>query len=226
MTALTARALDLLLCDSCGLLSRGRADPAASALSAGAPDFSGACPRCGAALHVRKPESVSRSWAYLISALVLYVPANALPIMRTSGLFNKQSDTILSGVVYLWTEGSWGLSLIVFIASVAIPLVKLIALSFLLVTVQRGSSWRPRQRTHLFRMIASIGRWSMLDIYVVALLAALVRVQPLALIEVGPGAVAFGAMVMLTMFATHAFDPRLIWDATNPATADQDDDDD
>jgi paraquat-inducible protein A len=225
MTALTARAFDLILCESCGLLSRGR--PHADGLDGPvAVDSSVACPRCGARLHVRKPDSVARTWAYLISALVLYVPANALPIMRTSGIYSRQSDTILSGVAYLWNDGSWGLALIVFIASVAIPLVKLFALSFLLVTVQRGSSWRPRQRTRLFRMIASIGRWSMLDIYVVALLAALVRVQPLALIDVGPGAVAFGAMVVLTMFATHAFDPRLIWDGTGRAAADQDDDDD
>ena len=130
-----------------------------------------------------------------------------------SSLLGSQSDTIISGVVYLWTSGSWPLAALVFFASVMVPLLKLLALSLLAVSVQRRSRWRPGERTRLFRMVEFVGRWSMLDIFVVTLLVALVNIQALAVITPGPGALAFGAVVVLTMFAALSFDPRLIWDA-------------
>ncbi|MDA8412652.1 MAG: paraquat-inducible protein A [Desulfobacteraceae bacterium] len=170
------------------------------------------CPRCGASLHFRKPGSVSRCWALLIAAYILYIPANLLTIMETGSLFRYRKDTIISGVVELWRTGSWVIAVIVFIASVTIPLLKLISLTLLLVSVQRRSRWRPRQRTRLYRLVELVGRWSMLDIYVVTLLAALVHLGSLATVKAGPGALAFGAVVVLTMFASMQFDPRLIWD--------------
>ena len=172
----------------------------------------GHCPRCGAGIHARKPHAVARTWALLITAALLYVPANVLPVMETSSLFGFQKDTILSGVVYLWTSGSRTLSPLVFIASITVPLLKLTSLAFLLASVQFRSAWRPDQRIRLYRTVDFIGRWSMLDIYVGAILVALVHFQGLATIVAGPGATAFGAVVMLTMFAAMSFDPRLIWD--------------
>ncbi|WP_085812860.1 paraquat-inducible protein A [Geoanaerobacter pelophilus] len=170
------------------------------------------CPRCGATLHFRKPRSVERCWALVIASYILYIPANLLVMMETGSLINYRKDTIVSGVVHLWKTGSWMIAVIVFIASVAIPVLKLFSLTFLLISVQRRSTWRPRQRTRLFRLLEAVGRWSMLDIYVVTLLAALVQLGSLAVVKAGPAAVAFGAVVILTMFATMQFDPRLIWD--------------
>ena len=170
------------------------------------------CPRCGASLYFRKPGSVSRCWALLIAAYILYIPANLLTIMETGSLFSYRKDTIISGVFELWRSGSWVIAVIVFIASVTIPLLKLISLTLLLVSVQRRSNWHPRQRTSLYRLLELVGRWSMLDIYVVTLLAALVQLGSMATVKAGPGALAFGAVVVLTMLASMQFDPRLIWD--------------
>ena len=170
------------------------------------------CPRCGATLHFRKPGSVQRCWALVVAAYILYIPANLFVMMETGSLFNYRKDTIVSGVVHLWKTGSWMIAIIVFIASVAIPLLKLFSLTFLLLSVQRRSKWRPRQRARLYRLVVLVGRWSMLDIYVVTLLAALVQLGSMATVKAGPAAVAFGAVVVLTMFATMQFDPRLIWD--------------
>lgn len=203
MTKLTMSASELGLCSChvCSLVSR-RPDGASPVH----------CPRCGASLHFRKPASVSRCWALLIAAYVLYIPANLLTIMETGSLFNYRKDTIVSGVVHLWKTGSWLIAAVVFIASVTIPLLKLMSLTLLLISVQRRSRWHPRQRTRLYRMVELVGRWSMLDIYVVALLAALVQLGSIATVKAGPGALAFGAVVVLTMFASMQFDPRLIWD--------------
>jgi paraquat-inducible protein A len=132
--------------------------------------------------------------------------------METGSLFNYRKDTIISGVVELWQSGSWEIAIIVFIASVTIPLLKLISLTLLLVSVQLRSRWHPRQRTRLYRLVEFVGRWSMLDIYVVTLLVALVQFGSIATVKAGPGALAFGAVVVLTMFASMQFDPRLIWD--------------
>ena len=170
------------------------------------------CPRCGAMLHFRKPGSVQRCWALIVAAYILYIPANLLVMMETGSLLSYREDTIVSGVVHLWRTGSWMIAIIVFIASVAIPLLKLFSLTLLLISVQRRSRWHPRQRARLYRLVELVGRWSMLDIYVVTLLAALVQLGSMAMVKAGPAAVAFGAVVVLTMFATMQFDPRLIWD--------------
>jgi paraquat-inducible protein A len=197
----TAVQLGLCSCNVCGLVSRRvRADGPAH------------CSRCGNSLHFRRPASVTRSWALLIAAYILYIPANLMPIMDTDTFLSSRQDTILSGVVHLWKTGFWGIATIVFIASITIPLLKLISLTLLLISVQRRSTWRPGQRTRLYRLLELVGRWSMLDIYVVTLMAALVQIQSLAVVKAGPGAVAFGAVVVLTMFAVIFFDPRLIWD--------------
>jgi paraquat-inducible protein A len=174
------------------------------------------CARCHAALHLRRPNSLARTWAFLIAAAILYIPANLLPIMRTDTIFGSQDSTIMSGVVYFWTSGEWSLAIVVFVASILVPMLKLSVLVILLLTTQFRSHWRPLQRTRLFRIVERIGRWSMLDIFVVTLTAALVQFRSLAVITAGPGALAFGAVVVLTMIASMQFDPRLIWD---PLTA-------
>jgi paraquat-inducible protein A len=201
MTA-TALRSGLFLCDVCDLLNRK-----------GASDLRCCCARCGATLHGRTPNSLPRTWAFLVAAAVLYVPANLLPVLHTGTLFNQQTDTIMSGVVHLWVTGSWGLSIIVFIASIVVPLAKLMSLSYLAWTAQRRSTLGVQKRANLYRATHYIGRWSMVDIYVGATLVALVHLGPFANIEPGPGAIAFGAVVVLTMLATMSFDPRLTWDA-------------
>jgi paraquat-inducible protein A len=190
-----------LSCHACELVHRA---------SGGAHDLH--CTRCGAALHARKPNSIARSWALLIAAYVLIVPANVLPVMISGSLFGSETDTIMSGVVFLWVDGSWPLAVILFIASIAVPFSKLGAMTYLLVSVQRRSKLAPEQRTRLYRVLEIVGRWSMIDIYVAALLTALVQFGGLMTIRAGPGAIAFGAVVVLTMFAAESFDPRLIWD--------------
>jgi paraquat-inducible protein A len=170
------------------------------------------CPRCGAALHERKPRSLERTWAFLIAAALCYVPANVLPIMKITSLGRAQADTILSGVIYLLLHGMWPLALVVFTASVFVPLLKLAILLGLLISVHSGSRWRPVDRTRLYRITEAIGRWSMVDIFVVTILVALVRLGNLATVEAQTGAVFFGAVVVLTMLAAESFDPRLIWD--------------
>ncbi|MBW2541273.1 MAG: paraquat-inducible protein A [Deltaproteobacteria bacterium] len=170
------------------------------------------CPRCRAAVHQRKPDSINRTWALVITAAMLYVPANIFPVMRVISMGKAQEDTIISGAVYLLVHGMWPLALIVFFASVVVPLLKLIALSFLLISVQRGSNWRPVERTKLYHVVEAVGRWSMTDIYVVTILVALVSLGNLATIEAGIGAVYFAGVVVVTMLAAESFDPRLIWD--------------
>jgi paraquat-inducible protein A len=147
-----------------------------------------------------------------MAAYILYLPANLMPMMDTGTLTNYRVDTIMSGVVYLWQSGSWMVSLIVFVASIMIPLLKLISLTLLLISVQRNSTWHPEQRLRLYRLVDLVGRWSMLDIFVLTLLAALVQMKSLAIVKAGPAAVSFGAVVVLTMLAAIYFDPRLIWD--------------
>jgi paraquat-inducible protein A len=201
VSAVTAAEAGFLACHACALVHRA---------SGAGHDLH--CTRCGAALHARKPNSIARSWALLIAAYVLIVPANVLPVMISGSLFGSETDTIMSGVVFLWIDGSWPLAVILFIASIAVPFSKLGAMTFLLVSVQRRSTLVPEQRTKLYRVLEIVGRWSMIDIYVAALLTALVQFGGLMTIRAGPGAIAFGAVVVLTMFAAESFDPRLIWD--------------
>ncbi len=201
--ALTAREASLISCHSCHLLSR-----------APSPGNSGhaICPRCSATLHQRKPNSIIRTWALVLAAGIFYIPANVLPITITTSLGTAQADTIISGVIYFMKTGSWHIAMVIFVASVFVPLIKLLILIYLLISVQIKSKSRPLDRTRLYRITEIVGRWSMLDIFVVTILVALVRLGSLATIEAGPAAVHFAAVVVITMFAAMSFDPRLIWD--------------
>jgi paraquat-inducible protein A len=170
------------------------------------------CPRCGAVVHHRKVNSIARTWALVIAALIFYIPANVFPVMAVTSLGTVQEDTILSGAAYLLHHGMWPLALVIFVASVLVPMLKLAALIYLLISVQRGSRSRRVDRTRIYRITEAVGRWSMVDIYVVTILVALVSLGNLATIEAGLGAVFFGAVVVTTIFAAESFDPRLIWD--------------
>lgn len=201
MSTITAARLGLIACHVCELVSR---PPVGTEVSY--------CPRCGAHLHSRKPNAVARTWALLIAAAILYLPANIEPVMITSSFLGTEEDTILSGVAYLYNSGSWPLAMLVFLASILVPLLKLLALSYLAASVQFRSRARRLQRTRLYRLLEFIGRWSMLDVFVVMVLAALVNMGALANIQAGAGAMFFGGVVVLTMIASMSFDPRLIWD--------------
>jgi paraquat-inducible protein A len=200
--SLSAAGAGLVGCETCRLLSR----PADLA-------HAGYCPRCAAALESRRHHSIQYTWALVIAAAICYIPANILPVLTTTALGSSDSDTIMGGVVLLYTTGSWPLALIVLVASVMVPLGKLIALSYLLISVQRRSLAQSRERTRLFRLVGLIGRWSMLDVFVDTFTVALVQLQPLMSVEPGPGVIFFAAVVVLTMIAAESFDPRLIWDS-------------
>ncbi|MFK7896005.1 MAG: paraquat-inducible protein A [Myxococcota bacterium] len=174
--------------------------------------FALSCPRCGASVHRRKPNSISRTWAFLMAAIICYIPANLYPIMTSTSLGTAQSDTILSGVIFLFSHGMWPLAVIVFVASVIVPVLKIAILIGLVLSVQWKSQWRPRRRAFLYRMVEAIGRWSMVDVYVVTILVALVHLGSLASVDAELGAFFFGAVVVLTILAAESFDPRLIWD--------------
>jgi paraquat-inducible protein A len=176
-------------------------------------DNPGHCPRCGERLVSRHPHSVQYTWALVIAATICYVPANVLPVLTTTAFGSVESDTIMGGVMFLYASGSWPLALIVFVASVLIPLGKLAALGYLLYTVQVGSVRHSHRRTRIYYVIEFIGRWSMLDVFVDAFVVALVQLQPLMSVEPGAGVVFFMVVVVLTMLAAQSFDPRLIWDA-------------
>lgn len=171
------------------------------------------CPRCGASLHVRKPNSLARTWAFTLTAFILYIPANVFPVMTVISFGDGEADTILSGVMHLLAGGMWPLALLVFFASILVPMAKLIMLTILLLSVQFKSQQRPRDRTVLYRITEAVGRWSMIDIFMISILVALVKLDAIATIEPGAGATSFAAVVVITMFAAMSFDPRLIWDA-------------
>ena len=180
------------------------------------------CPRCGARLHPRAHHSILVTWMLVALAFLFYIPANVLPMTRVTGLGHIQDDTIMSGVIYFIQSGSWYIGLVIFIASVFVPMLKLAMLMFLLISVQRKTCWRPQERTRLYRITEIVGRWSMVDIYVVTILVALVNLGVVANIDAGPAAIYFAAVVVVTMFAAKAFDPRLIWDAVEDEQADGD----
>ena len=198
-----AASAGLLGCESCGLVS---AD-----VGVDTPALVRRCPRCGHVLHDTKPYAVQRTWACVVAAGVLYVPANTLPVMVTTSALQRDEHTLLGGIHELWLDGSWGLAMIVFIASIAVPVLKIAVLGLLAWSVQKRPGWRRLERARLYRLIETVGHWSMLDVYVVVLLAATVRFGPLASAEVGPGLLSFAAVVVLTLLATWSFDPRLIW---------------
>ena len=199
--AATAMELGLQRCETCTLVSR----PAPG-------EDDGQCPRCGEELTFRKPDSLQRTWAFLIAAAICYVPANLLPVLTTHTAAGADSDTILQGVVLLWSPTGWPLSLIVLFASIMIPSGKIVALGYLLVSIQRRSVEHGEQRVRLYRLVELIGRWSMVDVFVDTFTAALVQLQPLMSVSPAPGLVFFAAVVVLTMLAVESFDPRLIWD--------------
>ena len=173
------------------------------------------CGRCGSGLSIRKPDSFNRTTAFLIAAYIMYVPANTLPVMTTIPFLGKeQQDTIMSGVIYFWNSGSWILALIVFIASFVVPLFKLAVITLLLIAIQRRSRQGLLLRAKLYRFVAVIGRWSMLDVFVVTLMTGLVQIKGFAVVHPGAGIAAFAAVVVLTMLASISFDPRLMWDVT------------
>ena len=200
----TAMEQGLQSCHDCGLLSR----PAAGAEE-------GRCPRCDEDLHFRKPRSLEKTLAYLIGAAVCYIPANILPVMTTTTAGGSESDTIMQGVVLLWSPTGWPLSLIVLFASIMIPSAKILALLYLVITVKSGSIKNNAQRVRLYRTVEIIGRWSMVDVFVDTFTVALIQLQPLMAVTPGPGLFFFAAVVVLTMLAVESFDPRLIWDSAN-----------
>ncbi len=201
---LTGIRLGLVSCEACGLLSRP-ADVKEP----------GHCPRCGEELALRRHNTIQRTWALIIAAAICYIPANLLPVMITTTLGSPEEDTIMGGVVLLYVTGSWPLALIVLIASVVIPLAKLIALAYLLITVQRRSIRGRHERVRLYRLVEFVGRWSMLDVFVDTFTVALIQLQPLMSIAPGMGVLFFAAVVVLTMIAAETFDPRLIWDSSS-----------
>jgi len=172
------------------------------------------CTRCGAVVHGRRPNSIVRTWALLITASILYIPANILPIMTVSTLGQGSPDTIMSGVITLLKHGMIPIAAVVFIASILVPTFKLVGIGLLLYSVQRRQPLSARQRIWMYRFIEFIGRWSMLDIFVIAILVAVVNFGRIASVEANLGAVAFASVVILTMLAALTFDPRLIWDNT------------
>lgn len=197
-----AHDLGLIRCHTCALVC---ADTAGM-------DARPHCPRCGCALHRRKADSIARAWALLLAAAICYIPANLLPVMYTQLPGGGGTSTIMGGVVQFWHHGAYGIALVIFVASVAVPCTKFLVLALLLATSQRRSRRARRQRATLYRMVETIGYWSMLDVLVVAIVAALVRFQALGRIEPRAGIVFFGIVVILTMLSAMSFDPRLIWD--------------
>ncbi len=203
----TAADSSLINCTTCRLVSRvGRIPKQSFAI----------CSRCGAQMYRRKPNSLARTWALIIAAYILYIPANVYPIMTVISFGKGEPDTILSGVQSLMASGMWPLAVLVFFASITVPLVKLFGITLLLVSVHYQWRWRPRQRTILYRLTEAVGRWSMIDIFMISILVALVRLEAIATIEPGTAATSFAAVVVLTMVAAMSFDPRLMWDAMEP----------
>jgi len=204
--ATTDRRHGMIGCDTCGLVCH--------ATGAGP-----RCPRCGSALRHRKPNSIARACALGIAAAILYVPANLYPVLTVVQHGAGQPSTILGGVRELLSAGQWPLAALVFFASVMVPMLKLVGLTLLLVTTHAGRAEHLHDRTVLYRIVDAIGRWSMIDIFMESILVALVQFGSLVTIDPGAGAIAFAGVVILTMFAAHAFDPRLMWDAARARTA-------
>jgi len=199
----TGAQLHLFSCLACGRVSQlARPAPADTPLH---------CPRCDAPLHHRRPGSLQRTWAFLLAAMILYVPANLLPIMSTNSVFGNATHTILGGIEELRAAGDWSLALIVFIASIVVPLLKIAVLLLLTITAQRRSRWKSVERAQLYRMVEAVGHWSMLDVFVVVLLVGTLRFGAFGGVQPQAGLLAFGAVVVLTMLAAGSFDPRLIW---------------
>jgi paraquat-inducible protein A len=193
----------LVACPACGTITRANLQAHA---------VPPRCQLCFARLHSRKPMSLQRSWAWLIAGIIAYIPANLYPIMFTTVFGDSQPNTIIGGIIVLLELESYPVALVVFLASVVVPVLKFVAVAYLLISIQKKFAHSRYERTRLFRLTEFIGRWSMIDVFVVAILAALVQIRSVAQIEPGLGAMAFGAAVIFTMLSALALDPRLIWD--------------
>lgn len=212
--AITAQQQGLIACHFCQTLSQiPRLEEKELASSKNKTDTELRCPCCQSIIHSRIPNSLGRTWALLIAAIILYIPANTLPIMTVVFWGDGQPDTIFSGVVHLLDAGMWPLALLIFIASIFIPILKLIILSGLLISIHLKMHWNPKDRTVLYRITEFVGRWSMVDVFVIGILVTLVQFGNTANVSPGIGALSFAAVVILTMFAAHIFDQRMIWDA-------------
>lgn len=200
---LTARQAGLIRCHDCAKLVK---------LCSWITDEGHVCPRCSAKLHFRKPNSLSRTWALVTAALVMFFPANILPIMEVRFLGSVERSTILDGILYFFDSGSYGIGIIILTASILVPLFKVIGLILILLSLHfRWQSWL-RHKTAMFRFICFIGRWSMLDIFVIAILSVLVQFGTFSSTTAAPAVTYFAGVVILTMFAANTFDPRLLWD--------------
>ena len=203
----TGQAQGLWHCGCCGLVSQARPDTGETRR----------CPRCLMALHDRKPDSLQRTWAYLSAAVLLYIPANVLPVMGTDSVLGKFEHTILGGIVELWHAQSYELAVIVFIASIAVPILKMAALSLLALSALQGSHWRQLERARLYRLLETVGHWSMLDVFVVVSLVGMVQFGAFASVRPEVGLLAFGGVVIATMLASSSFDARLLWPPGAPS---------
>lgn len=172
----------------------------------------GRCPRCGSHLHLRKPNSIQRTLALMAAAALLYIPANVLPIMTVVELGDVTENTIISGMMTFWRQGAYPIAIVIFTASILIPLLKIIALSWLCLAASGKLNPSPNMLGKIYWFTELLGRWSMVDIFVVGILVALVQLGNYMTITPGPGALAFAGVVVLTMFAALSFDPRLLWD--------------
>jgi len=199
--AATPPAVGAVGCDTCGLVHRSAVIGRER------------CLRCGSVLEARKPNSIGRTWALMIAATILYIPANVYPVLTVISFGAGEPSTILGGVEELVTGGMWPLAALVFFASILVPVLKLVGLTILLISTQRRATGRLRDRTMLYRIVNTVGRWSMIDIFMESILVALVQFGAIATIEPGFGAIAFAAVVIITVFAAESFDPRLMWDA-------------
>lgn len=202
--ALTARAAGWIGCRICG-----KATPMPAAT----------CPRCGSALHSRFPLSLQRTLAWLLVGLIAYIPANVLPMLITTTLGRATPNTIVGGVVELVHYGEWEIALIVFAASVLIPVSKFLVISYLVWSIRRRARLDIHARIRLYDAVEFIGRWSMVDVFVVAILTALVHIGFIAAINPGPAALFFALSVAFTMLSAQALDPRLIWDSVEQEPA-------
>lgn len=200
---ITAKQMGLARCHHCGQLNQ---------LCETKSNQQAECSCCHTTLHFRQPQSLQRTWAYSLAALVMLIPANVMPILTVIHFGKGEPDTIISGIVDLWQAGLWVISAIVFIASILVPIIKLLAIVLLLLVVHWRLPFNKAQCILLYRFIHFIGRWSMLDLFMISILVTLVHLGNIASVESGPGATAFGAVVVLTIFAAKSFDPRLIWD--------------
>ncbi len=190
-------------CRTCGQLQR---------IEELRPGTAAECCRCGSIVAERKADSLRRTAAFSLAALIFYVPANIYPILRMDYYGAYSESTVWDGCVRLFQNGQWVVAAIVFMASILIPLFKLLGLFFLVATTHAGSARRRRQRTLTYRVIEVIGPWAMLDVFLLAILVALVRLEKLATVLPGPGLLAFTAVVVMTILASASFDPALIWE--------------